>query len=119
MILYTSDLHFGHTNVIKFDHRPFLDRDEAYDFMKTKAHALNAGCMINNYTPASFKELMRNNQAFKKQDTLSYAVITRLLQKNIVVVAACSKRIVRESVVDGKQQKEVEFVFEQFREFRG
>ena len=28
MVLYTSDLHFGHTNVIGFDHRPFSDRDE-------------------------------------------------------------------------------------------
>lgn len=28
MILYTSDLHFGHANVIGFDHRPFADRDE-------------------------------------------------------------------------------------------
>ena len=28
MILYTSDLHFGHSNVIRFDHRPFADRDE-------------------------------------------------------------------------------------------
>lgn len=50
--------------------------------------------------------------------TLSYAVISMLLQKGIVVVAACSKRIVREKVVAGKQQKEVEFVFEQFREYR-
>ena len=28
MILYTSDLHFGHSNVIRFDHRPFADADE-------------------------------------------------------------------------------------------
>ena len=28
MNLYISDLHFGHANVIKFDHRPFADRDE-------------------------------------------------------------------------------------------
>ena len=28
MILYTADLHFGHSNVIRFDHRPFLDIDE-------------------------------------------------------------------------------------------
>lgn len=28
MILYTSDLHFGHANVIKFDHRPFADTEE-------------------------------------------------------------------------------------------
>ena len=42
-------------------------RDEAYEFMKTKEHALNAGCMINNYAPASFNELIRNNEAFKKE----------------------------------------------------
>ncbi len=29
MILYTSDLHFGHSNVIRFDLRPFADRDAA------------------------------------------------------------------------------------------
>lgn len=28
MMLYTSDLHFGHANVIRFDHRPFPDCDE-------------------------------------------------------------------------------------------
>ena len=28
MNLYISDLHFGHANVIKFDQRPFADRDE-------------------------------------------------------------------------------------------
>ena len=28
MILYTSDLHFEHSNVIRFDHRPFVDADE-------------------------------------------------------------------------------------------
>ena len=28
MNLYTADLHFGHANVINFDHRPFADRDE-------------------------------------------------------------------------------------------
>lgn len=28
MIYYTSDLHFGHTNVISFDNRPFTDVDE-------------------------------------------------------------------------------------------
>ncbi len=177
MILYTSDLHFGHQNVIIFDHRPFADKDEmdhmlielwntrvqpddtvyilgdlcyrndktedwylrqlkghkililgnhdthildnpkamhylegvekmmtikdsdkkiclchfpiaewdgyhrgswhiyghihnrkdkTYEFMKTQDHALNAGCMINNYAPVSFNELVRNNEAFKE-----------------------------------------------------
>ena len=28
MNFYTSDLHFGHSNVIGFDHRPFADRVE-------------------------------------------------------------------------------------------
>ena len=28
MIFYTSDLHFGHANAIKFDDRPFADVDE-------------------------------------------------------------------------------------------
>ena len=26
--LYTSDLHFGHKNVIQFDHRPFSNVEE-------------------------------------------------------------------------------------------
>ncbi len=179
MNLYTSDLHFGHTNVIKFDHRPFVDidemdqalirlwndrvqkddmvyivgdlcyksehtpdwylkqlkghkililgnhdlpilnnpealrylegidkmmhvrdedkeiclchfpiaewdgffhgswhiyghihnhRDESYEYMKTKERALNAGCMINDFAPASFNELVRNNEFFKTQE---------------------------------------------------
>ena len=178
MILYTSDLHFGHANAIKFDHRPFGDKDEmdrvlielwngrvqpddtvyivgdicyksehtpdwylsrlkghkililgnhdwkiqddpktlryldglekmlrikdgdkdivlchyplaewegyyhgiwhiyghihntkseTYEIMKNKERALNAGCMINNYTPVSFNELVRNNEIFKGQ----------------------------------------------------
>lgn len=28
MNLYISDLHFGHKNVIQFDHRPFSDVEE-------------------------------------------------------------------------------------------
>ena len=28
MNLYISDMHLGHSNVINFDKRPFLDRDE-------------------------------------------------------------------------------------------
>ena len=40
-------------------------QDDAYEYMKKKDHALNAGCMINGYTPASFNELLRNNEAYK------------------------------------------------------
>lgn len=28
MLFYISDLHFGHRNVIRYDKRPFMDRDE-------------------------------------------------------------------------------------------
>ncbi len=43
-------------------------RDEIYQFMKTREHALNAGACINNYTPASMNELIRNNEAFQKEN---------------------------------------------------
>ena len=43
-------------------------KDEAYQFMITKKHALNAGCMINGYAPASLKELIRNNERFQMGD---------------------------------------------------
>lgn len=43
-------------------------KNEAYDFMKSKDRALNAGCMINNYSPASINELIRNNADFKAKD---------------------------------------------------
>jgi len=42
------------------------NKNAAYEFMKTQERALNAGCMINNYTPVSFNELLSNNEAFKK-----------------------------------------------------
>lgn len=31
MNLYISDMHFGHKNVISFDHRPFADVEETYE----------------------------------------------------------------------------------------
>lgn len=40
------------------------NKDEIFEFMRTRERALNAGCMINNYIPASFDELMRNNERF-------------------------------------------------------
>ena len=43
-------------------------KGEAYEVMKKMDHALNAGCMINNYMPVSFKELVRNNEIFKHSD---------------------------------------------------
>lgn len=43
-------------------------RDEVYEFMKTRERALNAAACINNYTPASFNELIRNNEYFNRQE---------------------------------------------------
>lgn len=42
-------------------------REDAYEFFKMKNHVLNAGCMINNYTPVSFDELVRNNRYFREK----------------------------------------------------
>lgn len=41
------------------------NKDSTYEFMKTLEHAYNAGACINNYTPASFNELVRNNEYFQ------------------------------------------------------
>ena len=43
-------------------------KDATYEFMKTRERALNAAACINNYTPASFNELLRNNQYFREAD---------------------------------------------------
>jgi calcineurin-like phosphoesterase family protein len=40
------------------------DRIEAIDYMLGKEKALNAGCMINNYSPASLNELIVNNNQY-------------------------------------------------------
>ena len=44
-----------------------IDRGATWQFMKTRERALNAGCMINNYMPVSFQELIINNEAFKQE----------------------------------------------------
>lgn len=41
---------------------------ETYEIMKTRERALNAGCMINNYAPASLNELIRNNKIFQEDE---------------------------------------------------
>ena len=42
--------------------------EDTWQLMKTRERALNAGCMINNFTPASFRELVRNNQTFREKN---------------------------------------------------
>lgn len=40
--------------------------DRTFQYMRQFERALNAGCMINNYMPVSFSELIKNNQTFKE-----------------------------------------------------
>lgn len=42
--------------------------NEAYDTMKKRDLALNAGCMINNFEPATLEELIYNNNEFKRKN---------------------------------------------------
>lgn len=42
-------------------------KDETYEFMKSRNNALNAAACINNYTPASFNELIQNNENFRNR----------------------------------------------------
>lgn len=43
-------------------------KDEIYDFMKNQNGALNAGCMINNYTPVTLNQLKENNENYVQID---------------------------------------------------
>lgn len=43
--------------------------EEAFQYMKQFDNALNAAACINNYTPSSLNELIRNNQIFKEANT--------------------------------------------------
>lgn len=40
------------------------DRSDVIRYMHSKERALNAGCMINDFLPASFDELITNNKRF-------------------------------------------------------
>lgn len=44
------------------------NKDDTYEFMKTRKRALNAAACINNYAPVSFKELIRNNEIFMEKE---------------------------------------------------
>lgn len=45
-------------------------KEETFEIMRKKDRALNAGCMINNYVPVTFDELVANNKAFKENAEL-------------------------------------------------
>ncbi len=44
-------------------------KDDAWYFMRTRERALNARCMINGYMPVSFRELVQNNERYKRENS--------------------------------------------------
>lgn len=42
-------------------------KDEMFELIKTYKNTLNASACINNYTPGSINELIRNNMAFQRR----------------------------------------------------
>lgn len=52
----------GHYHIYAHIHNK---KDDTYEFMSKRERALNAGCMINNYMPVTFQELVLNNNIFK------------------------------------------------------
>ena len=56
--------HYGSWHIYGHIH---AQKEASYQYMKTKAHALNAAACINNYTPSSMNELIRNNAQFQKE----------------------------------------------------
>lgn len=57
--------HKGHWHIYGHIHNR---RDETYEFMRTKERALNAAACLNNYTPVSLNELIRNNEEYKRRN---------------------------------------------------
>lgn len=55
----------GHWHIYGHIHNK---RDGVFEYMKTFDKALNAACVINNYTPASLNELIRNNEIWRRGD---------------------------------------------------
>jgi len=56
----------GHWHIYGHIHNRW---NETYEFMRTRERALNAAACINNYTPVSMNELIRNNELFKQGDS--------------------------------------------------
>lgn len=57
--------HKGHWHIYGHIHNK---RDETYEYMRKKERALNAAACLNNYTPVSLNELIRNNVVYKQGD---------------------------------------------------
>lgn len=54
--------HHGAWHIYGHVHNNREDRDDAVSFMKSKARSLNAGCMLNEYAPATLAELIESQR---------------------------------------------------------
>lgn len=73
MNLYISDLHFGHTNAIKFDQRPFTDVDEMDRCMIVKYANEDDPCSLDfRYFPKGWED---NMETYSWSDNIARAVI--------------------------------------------
>ena len=68
--------HYPMVEWYKSRHGPWLiyghihgNRDATWEIMQGIDRTLNAAACINNYTPASLKELIRNNRNFNEAET--------------------------------------------------
>lgn len=57
--------HKGHWHIYGHIHGRL---DDTYYFMRNRERALNAAACINNYTPSSLNELIRNNEYFREKN---------------------------------------------------
>lgn len=55
----------GHAHIYGHIHNQC---NETWRFMRTRKNALNAGCMINSYSPVSLQELIRNNEIWNGKE---------------------------------------------------
>ena len=65
--MYRGSYHiFGHI------HR---EKNDVYQYMKTRIRALNAGCMIHQYQPVGLQELIDHNRIFFDRGTEEKGVL--------------------------------------------
>ena len=63
-IYFTSDLHFGHENVIRFDDRPFASAEQL-NAEGIRNEIYNVGCMYWNYEPVTLDEIIRHGRTIR------------------------------------------------------